>query len=71
MEYSVTCLKKNIFFYNGNQRRGHKRTKLYIISMIFLFVGLANSSECTEMMHNFQELCKLLGVPIAPEKTSI
>lgn len=35
----------------------------------FLFVGSADSSDCTELMHQFQKLCEYLGVPIASEKT--
>lgn len=37
--------------------------------MIFLFVGSADFSDCTELMLQFQELCEYLGALIAPENT--
>ena len=35
----------------------------------FLFVGKKGTGDCKNVMNNFHSVCKVLGVPIAPEKT--
>ena len=35
----------------------------------FFTVGSPTSNECSNNLHRIMETCKLLGVPLAPEKT--
>ena len=35
----------------------------------FLFVGKAGSRDCHNLLKSFQDMCKEVGVPLAPEKT--
>lgn len=68
MGSSVSCSLFTIFFLSCLQRSEKDGIVHYLNN--FSFVGSANSSECTWLMHQIRELCvpEDLGIPIAPKK---
>lgn len=71
MGCSVSCSlfeKFSSFLHWELEKRSQKDGIVHYLDD-FLFVGSADSSDCTGLMHQFLELCEYLGVPIAPEKT--